>query len=109
MTVPLSEAVARRVPAALSARKARGALCAWMALATVSERVEKRRTSRVMGYFCFFWAGLGVGLGPRYGQGWVGMEEQRSGQKCKICTLQSSILQALAQSGKSAIVQFIGV
>ena len=45
MTVPLSEAVARKVPAALSARKARGALCAWMTLATVSERVEKRRTS----------------------------------------------------------------
>ena len=43
--MPLAEAVARRVPAALSARKARGALCAWMALATVSERVEKRRTS----------------------------------------------------------------
>ena len=36
--------MARRVPAALRARKARGALCAWMALATVSARVEKRRT-----------------------------------------------------------------
>ena len=31
---------------------------------------------RVMGYFCFFWAGLGVGLGPRDGQGWAGRDRQ---------------------------------
>ena len=30
----------------------------------------------VMGYFCFFWAGLGVGLGPRDGQGWAGRDRQ---------------------------------
>ena len=45
MTVPLSDAVARRVPAELIERKEMGALCAWITFATVSERVEKRRTS----------------------------------------------------------------
>jgi len=45
MTVPFSDAVARSVPVELIARNERGALCAWMTLATVSERVEKRRTS----------------------------------------------------------------
>ena len=45
MTVPLSEAVAKRVPVELIERKEMGALCAWITFATVSERVEKRRTS----------------------------------------------------------------
>lgn len=45
MTVPLSDAVARMVPAELIERKEMGALCAWITFATVSERVEKRRTS----------------------------------------------------------------
>lgn len=45
MTVPLSEAVARRVPVELMDRKEIGALCAWMTLETVRERVENRRTS----------------------------------------------------------------
>ena len=44
MTVPLSDAVASRVPVELMERKEMGALWAWMMLATVSERVEKRRT-----------------------------------------------------------------
>jgi hypothetical protein len=43
--VPLSDAVARRVPVELIERKEIGALCAWITFATVSERVEKRRTS----------------------------------------------------------------
>ena len=41
MTVPFSEDVARRVPVELMERKDKGALCAWMALTTVRERVEK--------------------------------------------------------------------
>lgn len=45
MTVPLSEAVARRVPVELMERKEMGALWAWMTLETVRERVEKRSTS----------------------------------------------------------------
>jgi hypothetical protein len=45
MTVPFSDAVARSVPEALRERKEMGALCAWMTLETVRERVEKRRTS----------------------------------------------------------------
>lgn len=45
MTVPLSDAVARSVPAALMLRKEMGDLCAWMTFETVRERVEKRRTS----------------------------------------------------------------
>ena len=40
MTVPFSEAVARRVPVELMERKEMGALCAW-----IRERVEKRSTS----------------------------------------------------------------
>ena len=40
----MSEAVVRRVLAALSARKAEGALCAWIMLVALSERVEKKRT-----------------------------------------------------------------
>lgn len=45
MTVPLSDAVARMVPVELIERKEIGALCAWITFATVSDRVEKRRTS----------------------------------------------------------------
>lgn len=45
MTVPFSDAVAKRVPDELMERKDIGALCACMTLATVSERVENRRTS----------------------------------------------------------------
>jgi hypothetical protein len=45
MTVPFSDAVARSVPVELIARNERGALCAWITLATVRERVENRRTS----------------------------------------------------------------
>lgn len=45
MTVPLSDEVARRVPVELIERNEIGDLCAWMTLATVSERVEKRSTS----------------------------------------------------------------
>lgn len=45
MTVPLSDAVASSVPSALIERKEMGDLCAWMTFATVSERVEKIRTS----------------------------------------------------------------
>jgi len=45
MTVPLSDAVAKRVPVELIERKEMGALWAWITFATVSERVEKRRTS----------------------------------------------------------------
>lgn len=45
MTVPFSEEVARRVPVELMDRKERGALWAWMTLATVRERVEKSSTS----------------------------------------------------------------
>jgi hypothetical protein len=43
--VPLSEAVARSVPEELMERKEMGDLCAWITFDTVSERVEKRRTS----------------------------------------------------------------
>jgi len=43
--VPLSEEVASRVPVELMERNDIGALWAWMTLATVRERVEKRRTS----------------------------------------------------------------
>lgn len=45
MTVPLSEAVASRVPVELMERNEMGDLWAWITLATVSERVEKRMTS----------------------------------------------------------------
>jgi hypothetical protein len=45
ITVPFSEAVARSVPVELMERKEMGDLCAWITLATVKERVEKRRTS----------------------------------------------------------------
>jgi hypothetical protein len=45
MTVPLSDEVAKMVPVELIERKEMGALCAWITFATVSERVEKRRTS----------------------------------------------------------------
>lgn len=45
MTVPFSEEVASRDPVEFMDRKEMGALCAWMTLATVRERVEKRRTS----------------------------------------------------------------
>jgi hypothetical protein len=45
ITVPFSEAEARRVPVELIDKKEMGALCACMTLATVRDRVEKRRTS----------------------------------------------------------------
>lgn len=45
MTVPLSEAVASRVPVELVARCAMGVLCAWMMLDTWRERRSKMRTS----------------------------------------------------------------
>jgi len=45
MTVPFSEDVARSVPVELMDKEEMGALWAWMTLATVRERVEKRRTS----------------------------------------------------------------
>lgn len=45
MTVPLSEAVARRVPLELMERNEMGDLCAWMTFDTVNERVENKRTS----------------------------------------------------------------
>ena len=45
MTVPFSEAVARRVPEELRERKEMGDLWAWITFATVNERVEKSRTS----------------------------------------------------------------
>lgn len=45
ITVPLSLAVARSVPALLSATCATGALCAWMMLVTDSETASKRSTS----------------------------------------------------------------
>lgn len=43
--MPLSLAVARRVPEALRAMKAMGDLCAWMMLVTERETASKRRTS----------------------------------------------------------------
>jgi hypothetical protein len=49
MTVPFSEAVARRVPVELMERKDKGVLWAWMALTTVKERVEKMWTSPFWG------------------------------------------------------------
>ena len=45
MTVPLSEAVARRVPAALSAKQARGVLCAWTMFVTLRDSASNRSTS----------------------------------------------------------------
>lgn len=58
MTVPLSDAVAKRVPVELIERKEMGDLCAWITFATVSERVEKRRTSPdcCVGVVCEGWA-----------------------------------------------------
>ena len=47
--MPLSEAVASIVPVELMDRKEIGDLCAWMTFATVSERVEKSKTSPVCG------------------------------------------------------------
>ena len=45
MTVPLSEAVARRVPVELRESIASGDLCAWMMLVTERVTASKRRTS----------------------------------------------------------------
>ena len=45
MTVPLSDAVASNVPVEFMGRKEIGDLCAWITLATVRVRVEKRITS----------------------------------------------------------------
>lgn len=58
MTVPLSEAVARRVPVGLRLRREMGDLWACMTLATVRERVENRRTSPDCDGN---WEGAGVG------------------------------------------------
>ena len=62
MTVPLSDAVAKMVPFELIERKEMGALCAWITFATVSERVEKRRTSPdcCVGVVCWGWVRLVV-------------------------------------------------
>ena len=62
MTVPLSDAVAKMVPVELIERKDMGALCAWITFATVSERVEKRRTSPdcCVGVVCGGWLRLVV-------------------------------------------------
>jgi hypothetical protein len=64
--VPFSELVASIVPAWFSARYEIGALCAWIALATVRLRVEKRRTSPVGPWLAFSVEGPeeeGTGLG----------------------------------------------
>lgn len=45
ITVPLSLAVARSVPDELSVTHARGDLCAWMMLVTLSESASNRMTS----------------------------------------------------------------
>ena len=60
MTVPLSEAVAKRLPVELIERKEMGALWAWITFATVSERVEKRSTSPdcCVGVVCGGWVRL---------------------------------------------------
>jgi len=58
MTVPFSEDVARMEPVELMERKEMGALCAWMTLATVSERVENKRTSPD-----WFWGEVDAGGG----------------------------------------------
>lgn len=47
MTVPFSDAVARRVPVLFSASDESGVLCARMSWVTVSDLVLKRRTSPV--------------------------------------------------------------
>jgi len=60
ITVPLSDAVAKRVPVELMERKEMGALCAWITFETVSERVEKRKTSPdcCIGVVCGDWLRL---------------------------------------------------
>jgi len=58
MTVPFSEDVARMEPVELVERKEMGALCAWMTLARVSERVENKRTSPD-----WFWGEVDAGGG----------------------------------------------
>lgn len=57
MTVPLSDAVAKRVPVELIERKEIGALCARITFETLSERVEKRKTSPdcCVGVVCGGW------------------------------------------------------
>ena len=49
MIVPLSEAVARRVPASLTVMQERGDRCASTTLIASSLRVSKRRTSPLVG------------------------------------------------------------
>ena len=52
MMVPLSEAVARRVPSLFRARHDKGDLCASMTLMASSFWVSKMRTSPVVGGTC---------------------------------------------------------
>ena len=52
MIVPLSEAVARSVPASLTIMQERGERCASTTLIASSLRVSKRRTSPLVGAMC---------------------------------------------------------
>ena len=86
MTVPFSDAVARRVPVELMERKEIGDLCAWMTFATVSERVEKRRTSPVVGaeeeaagcWVAVAWERAGEGTGDGYARYELSAEGERA-------------------------------
>lgn len=91
MTVPLSEAVARSEPVELMERKEMGALCAWMTLATVSERVEKSRTSPVgcwaaapaEGGMDVAWLASGE-VGEGTGEGYARYELSAEGERAHI-------------------------
>ena len=87
MTVPLSDAVAKRVPVELIERKEMGALCAWITFATVSERVEKRRTSPdcCVGVVCGGWVMLAV-LGDGTGDGYARYELSAEGDSATMAT-----------------------
>ena len=85
MTVPLSEAVAKRVPVELMERKEIGDLCAWITFATVSERVEKRRTSPdcCVGGVCWGWLRLAV-VGDGTVDGYARYELSEEGDNATI-------------------------
>lgn len=80
MTVPLSDEVAKREPVELIERKEMGALCAWITFATVSERVEKRRTSPdcCVGVVWGGWERLAV-VGDGTGDGYARYELSEEG------------------------------
>lgn len=118
MTVPLSDAVASKVPVELMAMNEMGDLCAWMTFTTVSVRVSKSRTSPESEAGAVeaagrVWAAVERGeVGDGTGEGYARKEGSDEGDRAHIavdyCEMGRSVGVAQPKLGWALTVRVLG-